>query len=188
MKPFYFSVVMLSFCIVLITACKKSSGDNIQISGFRLLDVSGNFVGWQGAQDNDWTFNNTLTDRELSLFNFSTDVTLDNTVEATITGNGIVAYPNPFISQQLYHVIASDSVLLKLVVVDSHLQVLVKTAMKVKGSNSFAINYSDQSVYPDKSALRVYYSFSAQNKPNYKTGYGDIKICRQASNVDDCFR
>jgi hypothetical protein len=163
----------------------------IVIENFKLVDGSGNDMGYYGTADNDWTFNNTLSDREMALFDFlPANVSLDNTAEAVISGNRLFAYPNPCAYTQSYNANASDSVVLKVVIVNDKLNVLSKTALKRKGAIQFAVNYySDTLLYPNKSSLRLYYSFSAQNKLNYKAGYGDIKICRAAAPFDTklCF-
>lgn len=188
-KPVIF--ISALFVVMFAAACKKDKdGKAIVIAGFELKDASGNEFGHYGPEDNDWTFNNTLSDREMALFDFIPDnVNLNNTVEATISGNGLMAFPNPCTYVQYYHANVSDSVLMKIVVVNNKLDVLVKTAVKFKGTKMVAIDYSDDSRYPNKTSLRVYYSFSAQNKPNYKAGYGDIKICRStgSTTLDSCF-
>jgi len=180
------------FIISVAAGCKKDSGKAaIAIEGFKLKDYSGNDIGYNGQVDNDWTFKNTLSDREIALFDFlPAGVNLDNTVEAAISLNSIVAYPNPFANTQFYNAYASDSVLMKVVVVNDKLDVLTKTALKQKGSIYFSMDYSDSVLYPNHSSLRLYYSFSAQNKPNYKAGYGDIKICRVPipwNSINTCF-
>ena len=188
-KPVIF--ISTLFVLMFVAACKKDKDDKaIDIAGFELKDASGNEFGHYGQDDNDWTFNNTLSDREMALFDFLPDnVNLNNTVEAAISGNGVVAYPNPCSYNQYYHANVSDSVLMKIVVVNNKLNVLTKTAVKFKGTKSLSIDYSDSTLYPNRSSLRVYYSFSAQNKPNYKVGYGDIKICRSSGSMtlDTCF-
>jgi hypothetical protein len=188
-KPVIF--ISTLFVLMFAAACKKDKDDKaIDIAGFELKDGSGNEFGHYGQDDNDWTFNNTLSDREMALFDFLPDnVNLNNTVETAISGNGLVAYPNPCTYNQYYHANVSDTVLMKIVVVNDKLNVLTKTAVKFKGTKSLAIDYSDSTLYPNRSSLRVYYSFSAQNKPNYKAGYGDIKICRStgSTTLDTCF-
>lgn len=189
-KPVIFIATL--FVLMFAAACEKDKDEKvITIAGFDVVDQAGNDMGHYGQADNDWIFNNTLSDREMALFDFTPDnVNLNNTVEATISAEGVVAYPNPCTYAQYYHANASDSVLMKIVVVNDKLNVLVKTAVKLKGSKSLAIDYSDTTAYPSKSSLRVYYSFSAQNKPNYKAGYGDIKICRSTSGttLESCFK
>jgi hypothetical protein len=188
-KPVIF--ISTLFVLMFAAACKKDKDDNaIVIAGFELKDASGNDFGHYGPEDNDWTFNNTLSDREIALFDFLPDnVNLNNTVETAISGNGIVVFPNPCTYNQYYHANVSDSVLMKIVVVNDKLKVFTKTAVKFKGTKMLAIDYSDDSQYPNGTLLRVYYSFSAQNKPNYKAGYGDIKICKGTGNttLDACF-
>jgi hypothetical protein len=182
---------------LITAACKKDkekeSGntDEILIEGFKLWDGSGNAFGHRGTDDNDWTFKNTLSDRELALLDFTTPYTLDNTKEATITAyddSYLRAIPNPGAYTQYFQITASDSVLLKAVIVNKKMEVLTKKALKLKGWSGFTINYSDTTLYPDKAAFRMYYSLSAENKLNYKVGYGDIKICRSGSSLDDCFK
>jgi len=189
-KPVIF--ISTLFVLMFAAACKKDKDDKaIVIAGFELKDASGNDFGHYGPEDNDWTFNNTLSDREMALFDFMPDnVNLNNTVESSISGNGLMAFPNPCNYVQYYHANVSDSVLMKIVVVNDKLNVLVKTAVKFKGTKMVAIDFSDDTQYPGKSSLRVYYSFSAQNKPNYKAGYGDIKICKNTggtTTLESCF-
>jgi hypothetical protein len=189
-KPVVF--ISALFIFIIAAACKKDSDKAIVIEGFKLKDYSGNDIGYYGAVDNDWTFKNTLSDREMALFDFMpADVNLNNTVEAAISGNSVFAYPNPFAYSQNYFASASDSVVMKVVVVNDKLNVLTKTALKGKGGLKLAIDYySDTLLYPNKSSLRMYYSFSAQNKPNYKAGYGDLKICRVSipwNSINTCF-
>lgn len=189
-KPVIF--ISALFILMIAAACKKDSDKAaIVIDGFKLKDGSGNDIGYYGAVDNDWTFKNTLSDREMALFDFlPADVNLNNTVEAAISGNSVFAYPNPCAYSQYYHVNASDSVLMKVVVVNDKLDVLTKRVLKLKNTMQFVIDYySDSLLFPNKSSLRMYYSFSAQNKPNYKAGYGDLKICRAAAPFDTklCF-
>ena len=192
-KPVIFIATL--FVLMFAAACKKDKDDDaIVIAGFELKDASGNEFGHYGPADNDWTFNNTLSDREMALFDFLPDgINLDNTVETTISisGKALVAFPNPCTYNQYYYATANDQVLMKIVVVNDKLNVLTKTAVKFRGTQALVIDYSDSTVYPNKSSLRVYYSFSAQNKPNYKAGYGDIKICRSSggtTTLESCFR
>jgi hypothetical protein len=192
MKPFPQPVVLVTaLFILIIAACKKDNDKAIVIEGFKLKDGAGNDMGYYGPADNDWTFKNTLSGREMALFDFLPEgMNLNNTAEANIMYNSVAAYPNPCAYTQSYFVNASDSVLMRVVVVNDQLNVLTKTALKVKNSMVYTIDYySDTLLYPNKSSLRLYYSFSAQNKPNYKAGYGDIKICRAAAPFDTklCF-
>lgn len=185
-KPVIF---ISSFFILMIAAACKKDGNKavIYISGFAMKDAAGNDLGHYGPADNDWTFKNTLSDRELALFDFLPDnVTLNNTVEASIKDDAFMAFPNPCTYNQRYYFTTSGKSVLKVVVVNDKLDVLKKTAINVNaGTTNLNMDYSDSLLFPNRSAVRVYYSFSAQNKPNYKAGYGDIKICR--GDFNSCF-
>lgn len=182
-------ILLLAGVLLSGSNCKKDkNGNAIEIQGFAVVDALGNPITEIGSASDDWKVYNSLSPSEMALFDFNTTLTLANTVEASITRTP-VAYPNPFVSVQSYAVGVSDSVLLKIVVVNERLEVLNTAAFKIKGMNAFTVDYTDRVRYPNKAALRVYYSFSAQGKPNYKVGYGDIKVCELQGGASfmDCF-
>jgi hypothetical protein len=181
-----FSVKAVVLCLLIVAGCKKDKDEkpSIKIEGFDIYDQVGVPVGHFGPDDTDWRFT-ALSQQELALFNFPTpDINLNNTVETSIAGDKINPYPNPVSTLQAYNMNASDSVVFKFVIVNNRLEVLTRSALKIKGLKNFSINFSDRSLYPNKGAIRMYFSFSATDKPNYKAGYGDIKICEGA---DNCF-
>lgn len=181
------AVLVFTFLICIAAAGCKKEKDKIHIAGFDINDAAGNLLGHYGPDDNDWTFNNTLSDHEVALFDFSTDVSLENTLEAVVFDNMIHTFPNPCSADQFYHISVSEATVVKLVIVNSKLEVLMKQAFKImKGANSIKLNYGNRSLFADMAGVRLYYSFCAQNKPNYKSGYGDIKICSN-TNYTECF-
>jgi hypothetical protein len=179
-------LALLAFIGCCFAGCEKDDDDGrITIDGFYITDNVGNHVGHHGPFDEDWTFTTTAPKADvLALFDFPATVDLSNTTEAAVNGQ-LIAYPNPLGNAQSYHGNVSDSVVFKLVIVNNNLQVLFKTAQKVKGSFNIMIDYSNRTTFPDKTSFRIYYSVSALNKPNYQTGYGDIRICTDASG--NCF-
>ena len=185
------TLTMIIGCFFLCGFQCRQPGEEwiISIQGFRILDAVGNPLADVGTSNDDWVTYNTLDDRIMNLFNFNTTLTLDNTVEATVN-TPIAAYPNPFANLQYYAFGVSDSVLLKAVVVNESLYVLEKVSHKFKGYYAFTIDYSDRTKFPNRSSFRVYYSFSAAGKPNFKVGYGDIRICegQGGSSYTDCFK
>jgi hypothetical protein len=182
MKP----LKILILAISLLAACKKDKS-LIKIEGFHMTDPVGNDMGHYGAADDDWTFRTSLSAREMALFDFPVTATLDNTAEGTV-GLTLAAYPNPTLDYQNFTLQSSDSVLLKLVIVNDNLEVLGTAFHKFKNAGNIRMDYSDHSKFPERSSLRVYYSLSAQGKPNFKTGYGDIRICyADAGFLEDCF-
>lgn len=172
--------------LFILAACRKHK-DEIDISGFLLTDDNGVVIGQNGAIDNDWTFNNTLSGAELALFDFTATDTIERTTEADLRGP-VAVYPNPCSYHQSYIFSTTAPVLLKMVVVNSKLDILQKYSTKLyAGLSVVQFSYGDSTTYPDKLAMRVYYSFSAKDKPNYKAGYGDIKICRNSNSYPFCF-
>src|SRR5258708_7147079 len=133
MKKINISIILLLTGSLFLAACKKNgNNDVINIQGFYLTDYNGNTLGWKGPQDNDWTLMTGLSSAELSLFNFDTGLSLDNTVITTIANN-VIAFPNPAGSVQNYYFSAQDSNVVKLVLVDAGLHVVTKQAVKIKG-------------------------------------------------------
>ena len=173
------TILIVTLACVLLSAfqCRKeSNGRQIEIKGFRIADALGNPMGEVGSSSDDWILYDSFNDQIMNLFNFSTPLTISTSNTATIQ-TPVAAFPNPVAFLQYYVFNVSDSVLLKAMVVDERLTVYQQFSYKFKGHFAFSIDYSDRTIYPDKTALRVYYSFSAAGKPNYKVGYGDIKIC-----------
>lgn len=172
-------LIFIFLAIVFITfiSCgdKETAKPSIKIENFLITDYLGNAIGVYQRQDSDWTFLNKLNASELELFNFNTPYNLDNTAAADV-GAGIIAFPNPCTTTQQYFFSAADSVLMKVVIVDERLTPLLRTSVKSKGGTKLTVKL-DSTVFTLGNAYRVYYSFSAKGAENFKTGFGDIKIC-----------
>src|SRR5215213_1228990 len=124
------AVKLLAFTFILLVglSCKKDkSSSPIQITGFRIVDAFGNYMGEVGNSSDDWQFQAKLSAAEMALFDFQPAFALDNTVETTV--NMLAAFPNPFVNTQSYAALAEDSVLLKIVVVDQNLEVHKQVSM-----------------------------------------------------------
>lgn len=182
-----FPILVFTFAMIAVLSGCKKDGSAISIEGFHLVDAVGNMMGHYGPADDDWTLKNTLSARELALFEFAIDSTLANTVEGNV--NITHGYPNPFAYVQGYGAQSTETVIFKLVVVDNNLKVMQAAYAKFKGYKNFQIDYSDQSKFPDRRSFRVYYSFSAQGAPNFKVGYGDIRKCQSSGSgsAANCF-
>ena len=159
MKRNIIPFILLPVLSFFLATCKKSGSNNaIVIQGFYSRDYNGSFLGWYGGPaDNDWTFMTGLSSAELSLFNFDTGLSLDNTVMTTNPNN-----------------------------VDAGLHVVTKQAFKTKGSGIIQLSLSNRAQYPNHASFRAYYSYSAKDHPDYKVGYGDIRICDSTA-LADCF-
>jgi hypothetical protein len=184
MQRLKISLVFLFF--VGIAACHKSgnhntpaSGAAIDISGFKLVDFSGNFLGWQGTPDSDWLIRPGLSAAEMAVLTFDTHLSLTNTVVDTVSE--VIAFPNPTWNTQFFSCYLNDSNVVKIVYVDSMLRVLKDTALKVKGSVFVNLSLTDTTLFPDHSSRRIYFSFSANGHPDYAVGYGDVRMCSGVS-------
>ncbi|HEY0679062.1 MAG TPA: hypothetical protein VGD17_12295 [Chitinophagaceae bacterium] len=178
------STVLQIFLLLVITgwSCKKSQTETpaIRISGIALTNSFGASIGYFGDQDQDWTLLNSLPPAEMAVLDFTSSHKLDNTTEAGIQ-SPIKAYPNPMAASQAYNTLVSDSVIVRIAVVNEYLDVLKTASFKAKGPLTFTLDYSNRTEFPIGTLLRVYYSYSATGKPHYKVGYGDIMICNSLS-------
>jgi hypothetical protein len=176
-----YSAILIFCAVILFSACEKSNHVQppepaIKIEGFSLFDYFGNSIGRVGPLDSDWMFINpaSLSQVEQSLVNLPDTANTTNTVVTSVL---ITPFPNPVSSASAIHVNAGDSVKFKLVVTDSTGIVLKQLSKKIKGAAVMQIDVSDRSQFPNRKSLRYYYSFSAASNPNFKVGYGDIKVC-----------
>ena len=177
-------------CILLVfVACKKSKDKKVEINieGFALKDAMGNSMGVVGNADDDWQIRNwsEFSITEQSFLNFSDNVDLTNTLVSTVYNP--LAFPNPFNYVSSIQFRSDDSVKLKIAVVDSNGKIAKTLALKIKGSMAFNFDFSDMIQYPSGKSFRYYYSFSAAVQPNFKAGYGDVKVCRTIASYLNCF-
>jgi hypothetical protein len=181
-------ILILLACLAMLLGCSKDDTPGIKLDGFYMTDAAANHIGWHGPQDDDWVFKTSLPDRELAVLNFplSNPAILMGTTEGTVSAK-LQAYPNPFINAQTYQLNSSTPVVLRLAVVDKNLNVLYKYSTQFQ--NDYNLQYAfDDATYPVGGAYRVYFSVSAENKPNFKVGFGDIKKCSPAeANPHNCF-
>ena len=183
------------FFIFLVTACgQKEQNDAVPplflIQGFQVTDALGNDIIHYGPNDNDWEIRewSSLNSAEQTILNFSDNVDMANTVVSNVSW--AVAFPNPFANMTSLAFQVSDSVKVKLAVVDSTGHIYLTRAEKIKGVKVFSFDFSNPVTYPDKRSLRYYYSFSAAAQANFKAGSGDVKVCRTFTGSGDvlqCF-
>ena len=178
--------LLIIFFAILFAACGKSgSSSAINIQGFKVTDYNGNLIGQSGPADSDWTVMAKLSPAEMALFNFGDTVSLENTGISNVSLT--YGFPNPAFTQQLLLIGTGYNAVIKLVIVDRNLKVLSREALRTSGGQqSLVLDLSDRSKFPDHSSVRVYYSLSAKDHPNFVVGYGDTRIC-SGTNVNDCF-
>jgi predicted enzyme related to lactoylglutathione lyase len=187
----FISYFLFFLCFVQ-ARCHKDSTNNdvihIDISGYVLTDNLGNRIGIVGSAGNDWKILDwsSLSSIEQSFLNFTDNIDLNNTTVCTL--NDPAAFPNPCENQGSIYFYAADSVKMKLAVVTSNGNVLITHAMKMKGGQIIALNFSDNNIFPPGMNLRYYISYSAATQQNFKCAYGDVKICKPlVFPVTSCF-
>ena len=160
----------------LLLGCKKESDDAIKIGGYLLRDQYGQPMGSEGAVADDWQLGawSSFSPREQDFLAFADTVRLDNTLATSV--QPVVAYPNPVTTRSNLQFWSADSVKVKVALVDAQGRVLRSYAGRFKGSHHLAVDVSDRLLFPTGRGYRYYYSFSAAGHPNFKAGYGDVKV------------
>lgn len=183
-------IIVFSFLLVIIfnLSCKKATkGTSITIEGLLYTDYLGNPISSYGNTSDDWGFSTSLSQAEINLFNFSDAVNMTGTVQLS-NPKILPAYPNPaktyigFVGQ-----FGSSSQLtkLKVVIVDPYLNVSLRDALLVSGTGQYFFSLANYA-YQKHGVYRIYYSLSAEGKPNYKMGYGDFQICPGYITLPNC--
>lgn len=185
------TAVLVMALFIGVCSCSKENNHPspfISIDGYDLFDADGQYVSHYGPHDKDWHFDDSLSPAELRLFDFPTPYSLKNTVPSIIHQN-MLAYPIPCYHSLNLDVEAPDSVLLRIVVTDSNLNVLEQFSYKIKGSWKDTL-LLDETLFPAGSSRRFYFSASADHAPNYQVGFGDIKICDETGEAKytSCFQ
>ncbi len=188
MRPILY--ILILSCVLHIN-CKKLNLASVNIEGFVLTDNLGNQYGTHGSTADDWKISdwNSLTVFEQTFLGFNDNINMSNTAVSSVMA--YPAYPSPVTNYSSIYFTASDSVKLKVALVNRSGQVLHTLAIKFKGAQNLQFDCSDAGKFPPGIDLRYYYSFSSTAQQHFKVGYGDIKKCKVSSftisNWQDCF-
>lgn len=182
--------LLLSLLVCFISCVKSPQDDKpelIKIEGFSLTDSYGNYTGQVGETDTDWRLIDwkLLTPLEKSFLDFADEINMANTRVTRVLSP--VAFPNPFPQQSYFYMHADDSVKLKIALVDAKGYVWRNKAVKMKGNKLVYFDFSNDKELPSGTSLRCYFSFSSITQHHFKTGYGDLKICRDSDEYSSCF-
>jgi hypothetical protein len=162
--------------LLLVFSCED---DDLVFEGILLRDPTNQNFGTKGSRDlNDWENDGKLSKDVLKLLDFDSDVDLTGTDVSTVQ---IAAYPNPTAYSFVLNFSLSNSSLVKIIIVNQSMKVLYQSSFME--TSNLVIDVSDPKKFPDGKIVRVYYSVSAAENPNYYVGHGDVWICRKA----DCF-
>lgn len=185
MPYLWYYVLIASFFISCTNKNTSTPLSKINIEGFDLRFAAGGFYKHFGNADNDWAFTNSLSSEEMKLFDFNTNLSLEHTNKISL--DSLIAFPNPCTDALLFYTSKPDSLVYKIVITDSTLNILKQFAIK-SGNYNFEIRFNDQNQFPLGSSRRIYFSVSAKNYPDYQYGFGDIKICaEEPQSASSCF-
>ncbi|MBI2730555.1 MAG: hypothetical protein HYX40_07380 [Sphingobacteriales bacterium] len=178
----YLLSIAILFLVFLNLSCKKKKPEyatSTPIAGFLYTDNLGNLITNYGDVSDDWKFTTNLNAAELGLFDFSDTINMANTV-VLANPKILPAFPNPaknYIAFSGQFGSISEYTKLKIVVTDPYLNVGFRYSLLVNGSGYYFFNLIGNFAFQKNGIYRIYYSFSAKDKPNYKMGYGDFQIC-----------
>jgi hypothetical protein len=176
-----FTALSLLFFFIITASCKKKAEIPTvkPLEGFQYTDNFGNNLVAYGDVSDDWTFTDNLSAKEKALFDFPDLIDMTGTLEVSIP---IIypAYPNPartYIGFTGRFGTSPQVSKLKVVITDGFLNVALRDAILVSGTEQFFFGLTNNQIFQPRGTYRIYYSLSAEGKPNYKMGYGDFQIC-----------
>lgn len=179
MSRFLKKITLIVF-IFLILTLSCDDDDNAEFEGILLRDNVNLDMGTFGTRDlNDWQNDGSLSDDILDLLAFDADDLIGTTTSSDVY---ISAYPNPVINFVNLKFLLNHNSRVRLVMINESMQVLYQTAFE--GSSDIRVELTDTKKFPNKKIVRVYYSISSQENPNFYVGHGDILVCQNRDCID----
>lgn len=165
-------LLLSTFCLFLISGCKKATPFTIDVSNITSTDALGNILG--NPDNTDWTMDAEWSETEISFFR-TDPVDLTGTSVAAISMQP--AYPNPTQTRSVtFQFTASAITYLRIALVDVQLRKQsFYSFLTVAGLNAFHIPF-EEAKFPANKNYRLYYSFDAVGSTMYFKGHGDITI------------
>jgi hypothetical protein len=180
------SRILLRRCVlvvVILTACSKSQ-NSIDVTTIVSTDFNGNLISGTPS-DGQWQ-KKTFTTQEQSLFNGLDTTNLTGTTAPDSVVQSSFLFPNPFSSvAQLYFQFSNGfngQIMLKFVVVDSHLNIVDKQAIHIQGVSNPNIPQNPSVSNPmmlspniPPGNFRFYYTLSSASDQNFFESWGNIR-------------
>lgn len=180
------TTLLLLFSLIIAIACGGDDDDDnkLRFEGLLATDDNNNSLGAIGTRDiDDWQNEGELDGKIMKLLDAGNTMDLSETGYATIK---ISAYPNPAIHKVTLFFSLSSYSHVEFVMVNEDMKVLYKGDGIGSGGNtdvSFTLDVSNREKFPGQKIVRVYYSISQKDDPDYFVGHGDILICED---TDGC--
>jgi hypothetical protein len=162
--------------VLLFVGCKKDepedhSASSVNFTSIRQYDVHADYLGSQGDAGDDYKQED-WPDWVFDLFTPLDSVDLTGYVESPVTVDRL--YPNPCGNQQTMRHFATQPVNLKVVIIDELKNVYFLNSVHLNSTiHNLAFDYTD-AMMPGGKYYRMFYGFSAENKPFFSRGHIDI--------------
>lgn len=168
---------LLFLSLLTIFSCDD---DILVFEGILLRDPYNQDMGTRGSRDlDDWENDGKLTKEVLKLLDFESDVSITGTEVSTSVQ--IYGFPNPVKDRFTMGFNLSHKSLVKLVVVNQRMNVLHSLSFAEQGLSYWDIDVRDARKFPSGKIVRIYYSISAENNPDFYVGHGDVLVCRNTT-------
>lgn len=162
-------------CLVtflLASGCQDDEG--IKFEGIIARGLNNEPLGTIGSNDlNDWQNEGELSAEVMKLLDFDLDLDLTGTSVSSVQ---MAAYPNPVSNSFRLDFGSIQNSVIRIVIVNESMKVLFRESFV--GIYSIEFDMRDPKKFPNNEIVRIYYSFSALDNPNYYIGHGDVLICR----------
>ncbi|HYF67164.1 MAG TPA: hypothetical protein VD884_03465 [Ohtaekwangia sp.] len=171
MRPFKAAM----FCFMLMIGCDDNDNQNnrTKFEGVLFTDQSGSPLGYMGDRDrSDWQHDGVIKMEVLELLDFDSHVDITKTSLSEVK---VRAFPNPCAYVAMVYFSLTEDAFVKLIVVNEDMEVLFKKSFI--GTEEVMIDVADRNKFPSNEIVRVYYSVSSHDNPNFYVGHGDIWIC-----------
>lgn len=157
----------------------------IEFTGIVFTSETGDPLGtYGGKDDNDWKHDPSWSPEIYNLMNFNDSVDLSGTyLDSTyIPGNDppeiqFIFFPNPVADMASVYIIMPGQIKVKLVIVDSNLNTLLKYSYKKSDTAWVWLDLKDESRFVEGDVYRLYYTMSVDGNIDFYRGHGDILMC-----------
>lgn len=167
-------IIAIAILGLLFVGCKKNEnnqgGSGLDFTSVRKYDVDAQYLGNIGNATDDYTMED-WPSWVVDLFKPMDTANISGYVMNQVSIDAL--YPNPCADSQVMRVFATEPVNLKVVIIDQFKTVYYTQSMNVyAGIHKIGFNYKN--LHMPATNFRMYYAFSAADKPFYYRGHIDI--------------
>ena len=164
-------LALLSLCFI---SCRKKEDEHsaagVDFTSYQRFDLNANYLGTEGNATDDYK----MEEWPQWVFDLFTPLDTVNLTGYRQSGISIDAlYPNPCADTQVMRLAATQPINLKMVMIDVNKNVLFRKSFHVPNAIQFlGFDYKPLNLPP--AFYRMFYSFSAEDKPHFMRGHIDI--------------